>query len=223
MSTITLSREQARYLVDVALSAASTDDVTPVICGAHITVEDGKLRVVCTDRYRAHTALLKAEKIDGDLDFIIPRDALQWLKANYTYFGSSMRDFQRVTIEVTPHPDGPPSTGPGEVVVTVQEFEAADANSVRWKGKHIRGNFPPVIKLIETARDAEAVLATPRLRLDYLSRMSALSRLGRQDSPWVKCTSNTNPNKPGPVYVSWRDGSGVYAEALIQPNLEPTA
>ncbi len=219
MTTITLTLPQARYLVDVALSASSTDDVTPIICGAHITMEDGKLRVVCTDRYRAHTALVEAESIEGDVEVIIPRQALLWLRSNRTYFGSYMKDQQRVVIEATPHPEA--QVFPGDLVVTVKESEGGYAGRVVWQGKHLKGNYPPVIRLIEKARDAEAVLATPRLNLTLLGRMSALAR-ELPDTPWVKFTANENPNKPGSVYVSWRGSinDALYAEALIQPNLD---
>ncbi len=220
MTKITLTLTQARYLVDVALSASSTDDITPIICGAHVTREGDQLRVVCTDRYRAHTALVEAVAIEGDPEVILPRQALLWLRSNRTYFGSHMRDFQRIVIEVTPHPEA--SIILGDLVVTVKESESEGAGGVAWQGKHLKGNYPPVIRLIEKARDAEAVLATPRLRLDFLGKMSALGKDGPQIAPWIKFTANDNPNKPGPVYASWGSGSALYAEALVQPMLDPS-
>ena len=220
MSTITLNRGQARYFVDVALSAASTDAVTPVLCGAHVTVEDGRLRVVCTDRWRAHTALVEAESIEGEPEVIVPRQALLWLRSNQTYFGSYGKHLQRIVIEATPR-DEKTFVG-GELVVTVKEHEQEDAGSVQWAGKHVNGKFPPIITLIEKARDAEAVLATPRFRLDFLGRMSVLGKDGPDIPPRIKFTANNNPNKPGPVYVSWNDTAdgAPYAEALVQPYME---
>ena len=220
MSTITLNRGQARYFVDVALSAASTDGVMPVLCGAHVTVEDGRLRVVCTDRWRAHTALVEAVAIDGEPEVIVPRQALLWLKKNLSYFGSSMRDYQHIVIEATPRDEN--SFVGGELVVTVKKHEQEDAGSVQWAGKHVNGKFPPIITLIEKARDAEAVLATPRFRLDFLGRMSVLGKDGPEFAPRIKFTANDNPDKHGPVYVSWSDTAdgAPYAEALVQPYME---
>lgn len=209
-STITLNREQARYFVDAALSAVSRDDITPVICGALITREGDKLRMVCTDRYRAHTALVATKSIEGDLEFIIPREALGWLSKNLSYFGSYMRVHNRITIDVEPHEES------GRLTVTVAEHETEDADSVVWSGHHTKGNFPPVIRIIEKARDAEAILATPRFNLGFLAPAAKLQR-HREGHPEFKFTASDTPGKDGPLYMAFRDGDEVYAEAILQP------
>src|SRR5690606_7732268 len=51
---IRLTRADAEWLIRGALAAASKDDVTPVLCAIHWTVENGRVTVVATDRYRVH-------------------------------------------------------------------------------------------------------------------------------------------------------------------------
>ena len=219
MSTIILNRKNARLFVNAALSAASTDDITPVICGAHVSIEDGMLRVTATDRYRVHTALIDTMKAPKELDAIIPRTALMWLRSNEAHFGSRGLDEQRISIDVKPHPDTP--QGSGALIVTVLDTELADSASVSWSGLHTRGHFPPVRRLLESARNAESTTATPLLNLSYVAKVQQLAR-NHVHPIRVKFTASDNPNKPGPVYFSVEaDGGGVVAEALIQPHLEP--
>ena len=225
MSTIILNREAAKLLVDVALSAASRDYITPVICGAHVSVEDGKLRVTATDRYRVHTALIRLQSFDGEVAAIIPRAALEWLAKNRTYFGGGRRDLQRVRIEMAAHGEATAINlqKPGALTITVTDSDKDDAASVTWNGRHTLGKFPPVIKLIETARAAEPMKATPLLRLDYVGSINRL--VPSHGLPVrVKFTESGTPNKPGPVYFSVEDHAGqIVAEALLQPHLEREA
>lgn len=220
MSTIILDRDAAKLLVDVALSAASRDDITPVICGAHISVEDGKLRVTATDRYRVHTALVEAKSIDGEVDAIIPRAALEWLGKNRTFFGGIRRDKHRVRIDIGAHILGGIKPIPGALSILVRESEADDADCVAWNGRHTLGNFPPVTKLIEIARKSDPAPTPPLLNLAYVGSINRLARFSGAPVR-VKFTTGENPNKPAPVYFVVEDGTGVMrAEALLQPHLE---
>ncbi len=222
MSTIVLDRDAAKLLVDVALSAVSRDDITPVICGAHVTVDDGKLRVTATDRYRVHTALVEAKSIDGEVDAIIPRAALEWLAKNRTYFGGTMREYHRIRIDIGAHLMGGIKPIPGALSIVVCEAETDDANCVAWNGRHTVGNFPPVMKLVEAARAAEVAPITPRLNIGFISRINRIAQ-HPHTLVRVKHTVSANPNKPGPVLFALEEIDGqVIAEALLQPNLEPS-
>ena len=220
MTTIILNRANARLFVDAALSAASADDITPVLCGAHISVDGERLRVTSTDRYRVHTAVIGAVELPAQIDAIIPREALLWLKRNAAHFGSHASQLQRITLNVEPHVKDAIKTEPGALRITIAEHSEPDAASVVWNGRHTVGNFPPVLGLIETARGAEAITATPRLNLAYVGKVNQLVRqLGQ--SVRVKFTAGGKPNKPGPAYFAVEDYKGaVVAEALIQPHLE---
>lgn len=218
---IELDRRGARYLVDVALSGASKDDITPVICGALVEVTASSIRVTCTDRYRAHTALLTfkpGDKALPDFEFIFPRSALEWLSRNLNYFGSYKADAQRIIIEVTPHDLSDTPHRAGALAIRVVQNQEHGSPSVSWTGKHTLGNYPPVIRLISEARDAEPIAATPRLNLALLAPAVKLQRESGEH-PDFKFIASTNPNKPGPLYMSWKSGGKVYAEAILQPHL----
>ena len=221
MSTIVLTRQAARYLVDAALSACSRDDVTPVICGAHISLEGEMLRVVATDRYRVHTTTVKLHSFNGDPAAILPLEALEWLRTNADYFGRNTEGLQRIRIDIEPHgkPTAIHGEIPGKLTITVMESVLDDADTVSWSGRHTRGNFPPVMTLMETARKAEAITATPLLRLDYVAKVQRLTRQAHQPVR-QKFTTGGKPNKPGPVYFAVEEGGVVVAEALLQPHLE---
>lgn len=222
MSTIVLAREQARILVDCALSAASHDDVTPVIRAAHIALEGGALRVVSTDRYRVHTTTVIVADAEGDPAAIIPREALEWLRANVSYYGRDAQVAQRVRFDIQPHGESPIGETPGKLSITVSESDASEASSITWTGRHVVGKYPPVLDLIVTARNAEAIANPPLLNLEFVGKVRQLTRRDPAFRVRVKFTASENPNKPGPVYFAVEEGRErtVIAEALTQPHLE---
>lgn len=220
MATIILQRDHAAYLVDVALSASSRDDVTPVLCGARVTVEDEHVRVVATDRYRVHTTKVRAVEAQDDFDAIIPRDALVWLKKNIGYFGSSGRHSQRVTILMGQHVKQERVRDlPGILCVTVSETDADDSASIQWNGTHVVGHFPPIMRLVEEARTAEPAATPPLLNMGYVAKIARLSRSAHQPLR-VKLTASKG-TKPGVVYFSVEHETGLLSEALLQPHIEP--
>jgi len=220
MAAIILHRDHAAYLVDVALSASSRDDVTPVLCGARVTVEDENVRVVATDRYRVHTTKVCAVEAQDDFDAIIPRPALLWLKKNIGYFGSSGRHNQRVTILMGQHVKRDEQMDlPGVLCVTVSQTDADNSASIQWNGTHVVGKFPPVLRLVDEARDAEPAAAPPLLNMSYVAKIARLAR-GAHQPLRVKFTSG-NGSKPGVVYFSVEHDTGLLSEALLQPHVEP--
>lgn len=202
--TITLSRAQVGFFVDAALSSASKDDVTPVICGAKITVTGDQAQICCTDRYRVTLAKSIVVATD-DHEFIMPRAALEWLKRNANAFGRNMAQYQSFTIDTTDE---------GALTVTVIEGTAIESRgSLSWHGYTTKGNFPPAERLIEKARAAELSVQPVRLNLDFIAAIRSLGN--RYDVPNFKFTISDNPNKPGPVLITFE-----HAEVIIQPNLQ---
>lgn len=214
-SQITLDRHAAKYLVDVALSACSDDYITPIICGAHIQIEDDRIRVTVTDRYRVHTALVDVLETHDPFDFICPRDVLLWLRKNIAFFGRENINQQQVIFEPVPHRDE--SNFPGELRVTVKADPTPDAESVSLKSNHFKGNYPAALKLVEDARSGDPDPTPRRLNLALLGKMSALSRgvLPLGDVKFL----GSEPRKKR-VYVAFKNGNDIYAEALLQGNLD---
>ncbi|KQT75379.1 DNA polymerase III subunit beta family protein [Microbacterium sp. Leaf436] len=176
--TITLDAHVARYIASAVLPAVSRDDITPVLTGAHFSMEDGQLRVTSSDRYRAHTVIVRPnDRVPKELDVIVPRQALTWITKNAGVFSRSRSPYTPV---------------------------------VRMRFTEDR--FPPVIRLIVKARDAETEPVEGNLRTDYLASVSAISDGVR--AAHIKFTKGEN-DRLGPVYIR----SGV-AEAILQPTGE---
>ena len=208
-NVITMTRSQAAWFVDLALSSAGRDDITPVICGALVTVADGRVKVTSTDRYRVTLATLSVESVTGDHEFIIPRAALEWLAKNAGALGRYMIDYQRVTIA---------TDDAGGLVLTVIDGQTLEnRNTLAYSGHVTKGKFPPVERLVEKAREAKAVAAEATLNLDMLVAVRKLAPRGQ--APTVKFTESDNPNRPGPVYFTFWGNGAIAAEVLVQPNL----
>lgn len=210
MATITLTPTSARYLANAALSAASRDDVTPVVTGGELSVIDGThVQIVATDRYRIHrVALETAARISGKVPPVILSPALlRWLVANARYY-NRRRDSEPAVVRITVSPDG------ARVKAMVEQHDGGAA--ISWEGPTISGHFPPVGRLIDAAVAAEAAAAPQQFRVEWFAKALAL---GARST--VKYTAGVDQIKPGPAYLSFHElPEGVVAEALIQPFLQ---
>ncbi|MDF2578462.1 MAG: hypothetical protein K0S49_41 [Microbacterium sp.] len=207
MSTITLKAASARYLAEALLPAVSKDDVTPVLTGIHLTIEEGKLRGVSTDRYRVHAVLLDLVEPAEDLELnaLVPRDAVQWLARNAgAYVTRRHSPFDStVTLDIADE----------SLTITVRQDAAADDYARTLTTPLIKGKFPPVIGLIDKARKAETTDGPISMQLDFLASSKALAAEGLI-APVMRFTKGDGKG-PGPVHLRY----GQTAEALIQPIL----
>lgn len=211
--TITLTRPDARWFVDAALSSIATDDITPVICAARIAVTGDEAQIVSTDRYRVTLTTAKVKASD-DHEFLMPREALTWMGKNLAAFGTYQIDQQSIVIETTDE---------GSLRVTVFEGVTLDSRrSISWAGAVTKGNFPVgVIAIVEKARVADPVpTQTPRVNLDFIAKARGLAYKG--NPPTMKFTAAENGTKDfGPLLLTFKDwDKKTYAEVLIQPNNE---
>lgn len=205
--TITLDRSGARWFVDAALSSASTDDITPVICGARITVTGSNAEILSTNRYQVTRSQAALVESTGDHEFIMPRTALVWLGKNLAAFGNYMSEYQRITITTTE-----------ERALSVEVIEGTSIesrSSLVWNGHTVKGNFPPVDRLFEAARKSDPAPATARINLDLIAKVRVLA--SRHEAPMLKFTfaADSDSKKPGPLLVTFDTNT----EVLIQPNL----
>jgi hypothetical protein len=211
-NTITIPRLEARWFVDAAMSSISSDEVTPVLCAAKITVTGDAAEILSTDRYRV-TLARATVKASADHSFLIPREALLWLKKNQGAFGSYNAQFQTVTFETRED---------GRLTVAINDGAEIDVRgSLTWNGLATKGNFPPVEKLFVGARESASV-AGARVNLDFIAKAKILG--SRYEAPTLKFTTGSNPDKPGPLLLTFEKGDRgnreITAEVLIQPNLE---
>jgi hypothetical protein len=207
-NSFTLTRDEAKRFAQAALSACTRDDVTPVLNGGIVTVEEKAVRITATDRYRVHTAAFTLRAKVKAHEFIIPREALQWLDKNVAFHGRYNTELHRVVIA---------TTSEGKLTVSVRLFDEEHAPAVSWSGEVTKGRFPPVFTLIEKARTAEAA-PTANVRFDYIAKAGTLAK-HKEFPPALQFTASENPNKPGPLYMAFvdRPDDAPYAEAIIQP------
>lgn len=210
MTTITLEAGAARFLAEALIPASSKDDVTPILTGIHLSIENGKLRGIATDRYRVHTVLLDlVGDTPTELSALVPRNVMQWLAKAAAAYTSPRRahPFKPVVVfEINDENT--------RALIRVKEDATADLEEQTITTPLIKGNFPPVLKLVEAARTEEtADSAEGMLNLDLLAGLKALG--GRHTPPVIRFTKPKDGRKEGVVHFWFGD----HAEALIQPNL----
>lgn len=216
-NTVTMKAGTAKYLADAMLAGSSKDNLTPVICAAKVTIKGGALTAIATDRYRVHMVHLDVEGKAKDHEFVIGRELLTWLSKNANAFRSRGNSVFNPTVTIeTREPSGEQGDD-GLCVITVCRDADLDTDVLTMTGTLVRGNFPHVYRLVDTARIAEANAADIVLNLDFMASVRALSP-AQGINPKIRFTVASNPNKPGPIYLAWGNDR-VIAEALIQPNL----
>lgn len=207
MTTITIEAGAARFLAEALLPATSKDDVTPVLTGVHLSIENGKLRAVATDRYRVHAVLLDVVgDAPAELNALIPRSIMQWIvRATAAYTRRRAQPFKPVVVFEIDE-DG------SRALIRAREDAEANLEEQTITTALIKGNFPPVMRLIATARTADtADAAEGMLNLDFVSSLKALG----STPPVIRFTKAENPHREGVVHFWFGD----HAEALIQPNI----
>ena len=208
LDTITVPYSQATLggMFAVALHS-SKDDVTPVICAVKVSTHT----FLATDRYSIGEWTHTPEASDtaaSDLALLIPRSAAEWLaKQSPKVLGFGPRD--TLLLES------------GLVVVF-----ARDSITIQWETSgtvlavtrfaEVKGNFPPVGRLLANAVAAEDAPSAISLKPASIEKFTkgAAKTLEREGAFTMRFTKTENPNKPGPVIFEFAKFRG-----LLQPNL----
>lgn len=209
--TLLLDAGQLRWALRGAIAAASTDDVTPVLCAVNWVVEGKHVHLVATDRYRVHETLVPRPKGAPTGAFIMDRAQAQWILANSHRPARSYPE-QQIRIVWT---EGSP-TKAGRISVEVIASAAPDAPVFRYDADAVRGNFPPVHRLFKPAPTDVEKEPVDMVGLDprYLASMQYL--VGHKGEPLVFTVPKPGEKKHSPMLVSNVAGT---ARALLQPNL----
>lgn len=221
-TTLSLPVADAVYLAKAGLAAASKDDITPIITGVVLSAADGVVKAVSTDRYRVHRATV--ESAGADLaPFLLPQRALRWLVSNasffvrprqvlvepivtFTFFPQEWPDANKVTPDVVCAPSG-------SLTISIVENGGDNPDAVSVTTELIKGNFPPVERLLDAAIAADDVSERTPVNLDLLSRSRVLARW-RDEQPVIRTVkTGADRNKSGQMLVVYP--SGV---CLIQRN-----
>jgi len=208
-----VAAQDALRIADGALPAVSKDSVTPVLTGAQFTVGGNHVQVMSTDRYRVHRVQVSklASKNAKELDAIVPAHVLAWLSKVSGKLYTRGPVAERVVFEFEQAETGD-ATGVGKVTVTVHA-EYSD-ESAQITASLIRGNFPPVGRLIDGVKRLPDATKPRMLTMKYLTDVQkAVGRYGRVVIRHTDDPGNTK--KQSPTHV-WCDG---WFEALIQPHL----
>lgn len=233
-------------LARVVLSAASRDDVTPVICAGGLSVTaDGRLQAVATDRYRIVRSSIPAyrrNKTDGKLTattlgpkslpeerVIVSRETWAWIAKNGLAYAKSLNG-GTITLQFEAAKKRTDlNTLPGAVVVRVapEGFIPGDTY-LETRFPTILGNFPPVERLLDDAIAAEQDRTNQlTFRPEFLSTIEAAvgkstpvtlkPTIGREAAPLREGEPPTY--KPGPLYWRTVANFGSLVEGAIQPHL----
>jgi hypothetical protein len=209
VSVVRIPRADAEYALKVALAAVSKDDVTPVLTAVHWRVEDGKLTLTATDRYRVHQATVSGLDDADDGEFLMQASQAKWLT---TQKHLPVRIFTDQFVEVEWFEiEGAPMV---TARVVAADFGGAPAFSYTVEG--IKGNFPPVGRLFPEEQDADAPRA-PFVGLNPVF-LAALKVMQRYPNEALKVWSPlaSDKQKLAPIVI---EASGGDARAMIQPNI----
>jgi len=141
----TLSAESFSAAVAQVAVAASRDDVTPVITGVQLEINEGSLSLVATDRYRVAVREIAWESSTGAAESaqaLVPARTL-------TEIGKTFGNSGTISVAITNSDD--------------RELIAFRADRKTVTSLLIKGNFPPVKRLFPENVDNYAVMSTAEL------------------------------------------------------------
>lgn len=156
-----LPAEEFSSAVAQVAVAASRDDVTPVITGVQLEINDNSLSLLATDRYRVAIRDIPWESTGGSesLTALVPARTIQEIGKTFSHSGN-------ISIAITSKDD--------------RELIAFTADNKTVTSLLIKGNFPPVKRLFPekvenyaVVNTADLVEATRRVKL-VVEREAAL-------------------------------------------------
>jgi hypothetical protein len=195
---LTLTKQQAESLGSLVAFADKGRDANRVLTEIKVTVKDGQLTAVATDRYTV--ARFIDEVVAPDMEFRITSLMAKWITDNLKVKGYS----PELTLE------------PGEIGSVTASLEDGARNFTdsvsNWK-------FPEVEKLF-TEWEAAATIPALSLRAEFLGKLEKLKANGQKAEVWrfEPGANKFNGNKPGPVKATALKVDSKLT-ALIQPNL----
>lgn len=210
-TTFTLPADDLKWLVDGVTVAASRGDISPVITGVHWVVSGDEVRLIATDRYRVHTAILPVSGAPAPAEFTAPLGLMVWLQRNARAFRKEWPSPSTGPVRVTFVPD----TG----VITFEVLTPNESVSLKMSGASAQGVYPPVLRLFEAARKAEPWTAAIALNPKFVGDVGKLGK-AMHAAPRMSLTVGGREGVPGPALFTYaEEGREPFAEALIQPNL----
>lgn len=192
-----LTKQQAESVASLAIFAAKGRDALPVLTEIKLTVKDGQLTAMATDRYCV--ARFMDEVVAPDMELRLTADMAKWITDNLKVKGYS----PVITLE------------PGEINSVTASLEDGARN---FTDSATPAKFPEVEKLFAEWEAAAAIPALS-LRAEFLGKLEKLKANGQKAELWrfEPGANKFHANKPGPVRATALKVDGL--TALIQPNL----
>jgi hypothetical protein len=199
--------------------AASNDDVTPVITSVRISVSDGEVTTVATDRYRIARSIFRPSMTDA-IDPASENNILISAKELTKFWNSikvaALKSHMPIILNILTDEQYPDNKK------YVLEYDGS-----RVESNAMRGNYPPVEGLM-TGYDESDLSGVPQVALKpkFLADLDKLfsafdSARPSKDIAWTFRFKGTDSGKPGPVYIT-RKGESTDSgtlDYLVQPNL----
>lgn len=158
---VTLARHDVDWLLRGVLAAVSKDDVTPILCAVKWTIEGGRVTVVGTDRYRVHQLYVPAPAGTPDGTFLMSRfQAETLLKLRHSaarrLAGEQVRltwtDPVPLSLPALPINGKIHAKHYGSILAELLNSPDDDNEVLAYSALQVRGNFPPVDSLFDSAR-----------------------------------------------------------------------
>lgn len=207
--------EQLFSLASVAVAAAK-NDVTPVIQSVRVSVVDGFIVGVATDRYRVARVRLA---LHTDAPSVEDFDGVTIQRSQIEQFAKAVKALKPTAYLPTVKLAVGERDEAGLRMVTLSEYTSGTQSTQLERG----GNYPPVARLFPSTEDGFGPQEALSLNIGYVADVGKLVHpsLVRGETPRFRFTKTDNPNKPGPVLIDYQsirpeDGSLEY---LLQPNL----
>lgn len=205
-NTITFTPSQFRAIAS-AVTAASTDDVTPVIEQLQFSVDAGVIRVAATDRYRVSLVTFPVET-DYTGEFLLEAKAIK-------------------AFAMTAKKETKPGYGKeaADVVFTVDDdgVTVSAGNASVFMRYYTVGNFPPVARLIEPLRENANGVSQISFDVGFLADIAKLYSPAEawkldKNRQFDFSFATTESGKAAPLYA--RNGElGNCIEYILQPRL----
>lgn len=218
---LVLPIQDAVFLARAGLGAVSKDDVTPIITGVLLTVANEEATVLSTDRYRVHRATRVVPEAAELPPMLLPARALRWLVANAGFFGRASRLLVDpvVTFTFYPKPLEDPSKGSlpcpeGWVTIMIAEHRNEGASELSLSSKLIKGNYPPVGRLIDEALAKKGEPADGRFDMAHVTNVACLVE-DRSERPEIRFVG-ASEKKPGQALFLFRSAVGLIQMAQYE-------
>lgn len=201
--SVSMSHAQLASVASLA-ACANTADYAPVISGVQLAVTPGVIRAYATNRYVVGAIEFLSESITAEFDVTIPVAALKQFVTASKLTGRFNTDVERITLTVS------------DDSITFSDLNTGSTLTAAT----IKGNFPPVERLIPAIDDDTAATFTPYgISAKLLSTLSKIVVIDDKDPAWIAQHSTTELGKTAPILYH-TEGNGRSYRFLIQPRMK---